>query len=349
MTDATEFGVNDASDRLTPFWRRLVAVLEGLRDAAAVAPDPTPHTLCHTHQGTVLRHYRSKRPRPDSMPVLIVGGWLHRAELLDLGPNRSLIRALTERGMDVWMLDWNAASPLPTDWSVEECLTTVLLSTIDYVAGATANRPFGLLGVGEAGLLVLAAAARRLAGSAGVVIESGGAGDGSAWPCLVDLFQEADFAALVPRLPGMVTGLLEHGLLGIGEELIPAMEHLLAPYPVQSSSLACSIRWSLDRPDLPTRLLKEYREVSGGCGNWLAGRTGAAHPGSVSGQVQVLDLVGAHDVGRSVQPHAEPPAVIRSGGYEARTIPGPRSTAFMSATELSAVAAAIDLWFSSLG
>jgi hypothetical protein len=347
--DETKLTAGHSTSGQAPFWQRLTAVLEGLGDTGAMAPDPAPHATCRPHHGTALRHYRAECPRPDATPLLIVAGWLHRGDLLDLGPNRSLIRALTGRGMDVWLLDWNATSPVPIDRSMAHCLNTVLIPAIDYIAESGTDRPVGLVGVGEAGLLALVLAARRPARIAGVVIESGGAGAGTAWPSLVELSRETDFAILLPRLPGWVSGLLEHGLLGIGEEMIPAMERLMMPEPPETASLVCSIRWALDRPDLPTRLLKEYGEVVREPGGWLAWDTGIGTPDASHG-VPVLDLVGIRSGGPAWRPDAGPLAnALGLGGYDTRAAAGPQTAAFMSTADLSSLAESIDLWFSTPG
>ena len=57
-----------------------------------------------------LYRYRPLAKRKVATPVLIVYSLIGRYTMTDLQEDRSLIRNLLKRGLDVWVIDWGSAS-----------------------------------------------------------------------------------------------------------------------------------------------------------------------------------------------------------------------------------------------
>ena len=92
----------------------------------------------------------------DALPVLFVPSLVNRAHVLDLLPDRSLVRWLAGHGMRPLLLDWGwpgAAERAMT-------LTDVIAGPLERAAAA-AGQPVVLAGYCMGGLLTLAAALRR--------------------------------------------------------------------------------------------------------------------------------------------------------------------------------------------
>ncbi len=93
---------------------------------------------------------------PDALPVLFVPSLINRAYVLDLLPDRSLLRWLAAQGLRPLLLDWGwpgAAERAMT-------LTDVIAGPLER-AMAAVGRPVVLAGYCMGGLLALAAALRR--------------------------------------------------------------------------------------------------------------------------------------------------------------------------------------------
>jgi polyhydroxyalkanoate synthase len=103
--------------------------------------------------GSRLLDYAAGSAAP---PILFVPSLINRAYILDLMPDRSLLRWLAAEGMHPLLLDWGAPGTLENSFTLT-----------DYVAGrlervlASLDSPVILAGYCMGGLLALAAATRR--------------------------------------------------------------------------------------------------------------------------------------------------------------------------------------------
>jgi polyhydroxyalkanoate synthase len=103
--------------------------------------------------GSRLRDYGPQSAGP---PVLVVPSLINRAYILDLMPERSLMRYLAAEGLHALLLDWGDPGPIERRFTLT-----------DYVAGRleraliAIGRPVILAGYCMGGLLTLAAALRR--------------------------------------------------------------------------------------------------------------------------------------------------------------------------------------------
>jgi polyhydroxyalkanoate synthase len=146
--------------------------------------------------------------------VLVIPSLINRAYILDLLPQRSLLRALAESGVRPLLVDWGAPG------EAERCFTLT-----DYIAGhleaaleaalAKVGGPVAALGYCMGGLLAVALAARRRASLSGLV-------------CLATPW---DFHAERPaqaRLIGTAATLLDPLLRQLGELPVDAIQALFA-------------------------------------------------------------------------------------------------------------------------
>ncbi len=66
---------------------------------------PTPFDIVHVRGKSRLLHYRGSG-KTDSKPLLIVYAPINRFHIMDLTPERSVVRELLSKGLDVYLLDW---------------------------------------------------------------------------------------------------------------------------------------------------------------------------------------------------------------------------------------------------
>ena len=62
-------------------------------------------------EGThTLLHYRRETPATHAEPVLLCYALVNRPYILDLQPDKSVVRQYLDRGFDVYMIDWGVPS-----------------------------------------------------------------------------------------------------------------------------------------------------------------------------------------------------------------------------------------------
>ncbi|MGO7428079.1 class III poly(R)-hydroxyalkanoic acid synthase subunit PhaC, partial [Rhizobium ruizarguesonis] len=66
----------------------------------------TPKTLVMRRDKVKLFRYEPTAERTVETPVLMVYGLIGRYTFLDLQPDRSLVRSLLDKGIDLWLIDW---------------------------------------------------------------------------------------------------------------------------------------------------------------------------------------------------------------------------------------------------
>ncbi|MCZ8132504.1 MAG: class III poly(R)-hydroxyalkanoic acid synthase subunit PhaC [Steroidobacteraceae bacterium] len=149
------------------FQRRLAAASAQLARLGPVEVGACARDAVYAEGKLVLWRYRSIAKPAGLPPLLLVYALVNRPYVLDLQPDRSLIRGLLEAGLDVWLIDWGY--PDAGDrW----------LTLADYVTGYLERcvarvRPDGgsvnLVGVCQGGTFALAYAALEPARVANLV------------------------------------------------------------------------------------------------------------------------------------------------------------------------------------
>jgi polyhydroxyalkanoate synthase len=108
---------------------------------------------------TVLWRYARTAPNAGLAPLFICYALVNRPYMLDLQPDRSLIRGLLERGLDVYLVDWGYPAREDSGLSLDDYVNRDLGACIDYVRRAHAIRSVNLLGVCQGGTMSVCHAA----------------------------------------------------------------------------------------------------------------------------------------------------------------------------------------------
>ncbi len=108
---------------------------------------------------TVLWRYRPAAPQPQLPPLVICYALVNRPYMLDLQPDRSLIRGLLARGLEVYLVDWGRPQAADRERSLDDYVNGDLGACIDHVRAARNVDAVNLLGVCQGGTLSLCHAA----------------------------------------------------------------------------------------------------------------------------------------------------------------------------------------------
>lgn len=98
--DATQ-----AAGEIADFSRRMVAGALALATLEAPAEGCSARDIVHREDGIVLYRYRPQAASAGLPPVVICYALVNRPYMMDLQPERSLIRGLLAQGLDVYLID----------------------------------------------------------------------------------------------------------------------------------------------------------------------------------------------------------------------------------------------------
>jgi polyhydroxyalkanoate synthase subunit PhaC len=94
-------------------------------------------------------------------PVLIVYGLVGRYTMADLQEDRSLVRNLLKRGVDLWVVDWGHPSRADQFLSIDNYVDWFLDDCVEHIRGAAGVDQVTLLGICEGGTFSTLYAARH--------------------------------------------------------------------------------------------------------------------------------------------------------------------------------------------
>jgi polyhydroxyalkanoate synthase len=106
-----------------------------------------------------LYRYRPVSPTPGAVPLLIVYALVNRPYMMDLEPDRSLIRGLLSRGLDVYLIDWGYPDGADRFTTLEDYLEGQLAGCVDEILKVRGLDALNLLGVCQGGVFSLCFAA----------------------------------------------------------------------------------------------------------------------------------------------------------------------------------------------
>ena len=124
-----------------------------------VAVAPTPKDPVLRLDNAILYHYRSIVERPFPIPVLISYAFFNRYYMIDLHRDRSLVRSLLERGLDLYVIDWGYPGRVDRWLTIDDFVSGHIQDCVDFIDDRHQVDQVNLLGICQGGDLSLCYAA----------------------------------------------------------------------------------------------------------------------------------------------------------------------------------------------
>jgi polyhydroxyalkanoate synthase len=133
--------------------RRGALLSDRLDDVSTVDVGTTPSEVVYTENKLELRRYEAVTADQHDIPVLIVYALINQPYILDLQPDRSVIRRFLEAGHDVYLIDWNEPSRLDQRLGLHDYVNRYIDNCVDFVREASDQETLNVLGYCMGGTL----------------------------------------------------------------------------------------------------------------------------------------------------------------------------------------------------
>src|SRR5580693_4095984 len=123
------------------------AALRAMREIGDVSVGQSEKELVYTENKIKLYRYTPLARSLGLPPVLICYAMVNRPYILDLQPDRSLIRELLFLGLDVYLIDWDHPDGSDRFTPLDEYISGYLHRCVDFVLHKSSMAALNLLGV----------------------------------------------------------------------------------------------------------------------------------------------------------------------------------------------------------
>ncbi|MFC3476570.1 class III poly(R)-hydroxyalkanoic acid synthase subunit PhaC [Halobacterium litoreum] len=135
------------------FWDAAATLVERTADAPDAAETmqdvevgQTPSEVVYSENKLDLLHYEPLTEQRHDTPILVVYALINRPYILDLQPDRSVVRRLLEDGFDVYLVDWGEPSKLDAALSLDDYVNRYIDNCVDVVRERSGVDSINLLG-----------------------------------------------------------------------------------------------------------------------------------------------------------------------------------------------------------
>jgi polyhydroxyalkanoate synthase len=247
------------------FMERLARGLLALANVGDVAIGTTPKDEIYREDKLVLYRYRAlAKPGVQRIgtPLLICYALVNRPYMLDLQPDRSLIRGLLERGVDVWLIDWGYPDGADRFLALADYVQRYLPNCVAAIQRAGHRGAVNLLGVCQGGTLGLCYAALSPRDVRNLVTMVTPVDFRTPDNLLTKWTEHLDVDALVStvgNVPGEMLNAMFLALMPFrltGQKYVDVLDHIDDPGALEN--FLRMEKWIFDSPDHPGELFREF-------------------------------------------------------------------------------------------
>jgi polyhydroxyalkanoate synthase subunit PhaC len=142
-------------EEIQEYQRKLSASLTTLRGAAGVEFGCSEKDAVYSEGKLTLYRYRARAERRKFPPVLIVYALVNRPYMMDLQPDRSVIRRLLDLGIDVYLIDWGYPDGADRFVDINDYINGYIDRCVTQILAANSLPSVNLLGVCQGGAFSL--------------------------------------------------------------------------------------------------------------------------------------------------------------------------------------------------
>jgi len=251
---------------INDFNERLARGMTALAQTGEIRIGSAEKEAVYSEDKLVLYRYRPIVELPEKQrvrtPLVICYALVNRPYMMDLQQDRSLIRGLLQRGLDVYLIDWGYPDGADRYLGMDDYVLGYLPNCIDRVIELTGSPQVNLLGVCQGGTLSLCYAAlfpqklKNLITMVTPVDFRTPENLLTKWTEHVDLDA---LAATTGNMPGELLNALFLGLMPFrltSQKYVDLLDHIDDPRALEN--FLRMEKWIFDSPDQPGEMFRQF-------------------------------------------------------------------------------------------
>lgn len=138
-------------EEMTKAGEKLAKGYEVLQQIKEVEIATTPKDLVWQNDLVKLYHYKRETPAKVKIPVLVSFAMMNRHDVLDLQPDRSLMKKLLDEGLDIYIMDWGYPKRQHKYLTMEDYIIEFMGGAVDFIRKTTKNDKIHKMGICQGG------------------------------------------------------------------------------------------------------------------------------------------------------------------------------------------------------
>lgn len=123
-----------------------------LKNIEEVEIATTPKELVWECDKVKLYHYKRNSPAKTKIPVLVSFAIMNRHDVLDLQPDRSLMKKLLDEGLDIYIMDWGYPTRADMYLTMEDYILGYMNDAVDFLRKKHDVKKIHKMGICQGGL-----------------------------------------------------------------------------------------------------------------------------------------------------------------------------------------------------
>jgi polyhydroxyalkanoate synthase len=143
--------LKDFTEQLGEIGVKLAKGSETITEIDEIDVGTTPKDLVYAEDKLELYHYRREEKATCPIPVLIVYALVNRQYMLDLQPDRSVVKNLLDHGIDAYIIDWGYPTKADMYLTMDDYINGYLNNCVDVVRKNSGSDKINLMGICQGG------------------------------------------------------------------------------------------------------------------------------------------------------------------------------------------------------
>jgi len=145
------FDMKNMVRELSEMGTKLIKGAEILAGIDAIDVGTAPKKLVYEEDKLKLYHYEPEGKVTCRVPVLMVYAMVNRQYMLDLQPDRSLVRNLLQHGLDLYIIDWGYPTKADMYLTLDDYINGYLNNCVDFIRQSSKKEKINIMGICQGG------------------------------------------------------------------------------------------------------------------------------------------------------------------------------------------------------